>query len=138
MADHCGMGFDLLLRLGGSLLAIFALAGLAWKLGLGGDLRIRDEAHARELAEEAVCGFDAQETAVDRSGHAALLRGGDGRVLLLRRHGAHMAARVLTDHAHARLDRELLVIGTAERLFGEVTLDLGQQAQYWAASLRRL
>lgn len=49
-----------------------------------------------------------------------------------------MAARILTDHAHARLDRALLVIGAAERPFGEVTLDLGPQAQYWAASLRRL
>ena len=132
------MDSDLLLRLGGSLLAIFALAGLAWKLGLGGDLRIRDEAHARELAEEAVSGFEASEVTIDRAGHAALLRDAEGRVLLLRRHGAHFAARLLTGHAHARLDRNLLVIGTAERRFGEVTLDVGAEAQYWAASLRRL
>ena len=132
------MDLDLLLRLGGSLLAIFALAGLAWKLGLGGDRRIRDAAQARELAEEAVCGFDAVEVAIDGAGHAALLRGADGRVLLLRRHGAHFAARILTDYTHARLDRQLLVIGTAEKRFGDVTLDLGPQAQYWAASLRRL
>lgn len=132
------MDLDLLLRLGGSLLAIFALAGLAWKLRLGGDLRIRDEAHARELAEEAVYGFDAADVAIDRAGHATLLRDANGRVLLLRRHGAHFAARLLTGHAHARLDRHQLVVGTAERRFGEVTLDLGSQAQYWAASLRRL
>lgn len=132
------MDFDLLLRLGGSLLAIFALAGLAWKLGLGGDLRIRDEAQARELAEEAMCGFDAVDVAIDRAGHAALLRDAGGRVLLLRRHGAHFAARLLTGHAHARLDRTLLVIGPVEKRFGKVTLDLGPQAQYWAASLRRL
>ncbi|MGV2497718.1 hypothetical protein [Pelagerythrobacter aerophilus] len=132
------MDLDLLLRLGGSLLAILALAGLAWKLRLGGDLRIRNEAHARELAEEAVYGFEAVDVAIDRSGHAALLRDAGDRVLLLRRHGAHFAARLLTDHTHARLDRNLLVVGTAERRFGEVTLDLGAQAQYWAASLRRL
>lgn len=138
VANRSAMDLDLLMRLGGSLIAIFALAGLAWKLGLGGDLRIRDEAQARELAEEAVCGFDAVEVAIDRSGHAALLRGRDGRVLLLRRHGAHFAARVLTDHTHARLDRQLLVVGTAEKRFGEVTLDLGPAAQRWAASLRGL
>lgn len=132
------MDLDLLLRLGGSLLAIFALAGLAWQLRLGGDLRIRDEAHARELAEEAVYGFDAADVAIDRAGHAALLRDANGRVLLLRRHGAHFAARLLTGHTHTRLDRHQLVVGTAERRFGEVTLDLGPQAQYWAASLRRL
>jgi hypothetical protein len=132
------MDLDLLLRLGGSLLAIFALAGLAWKLRLGGDLRIRDGAHAQELAEEAMHGFEAVDIAIDRAGHAALLRDADGHVLLLRRHGAHFAARLLTCHAHARLDRHQLVVRTAEKRFGEVTLDLGPQAQYWAASLRRL
>ena len=40
-----------LLQLGVSLLAILALAFVAWKLRLGGDRRIRDEAHARELAD---------------------------------------------------------------------------------------
>ena len=132
------MDADLVLRLGGSLVAIFVLAGIAWKLGLGGDLRIRDEMHARELADEAVSGFAAVEVAIDRAGHAALLRDTDGQVLLLRRHGAHFASRLLTGHAHVRLDRHQLVVGTGEKRFGEVTLDLGPQAQYWAASLRRL
>ena len=132
------MDADLVLRLGGSLVAILVLAGIAWKLGLGGDLRIRDEMHARELADEAVSGFAAVEVAIDRAGHAALLRDTDGQVLLLRRHGAHFASRLLTGHAHVRLDRHQLVVGTGEKRFGEVTLDLGLQAQYWAASLRSL
>ena len=132
------MDADLVLRLGGSLVAILVLAGIAWKLGLGGDLRIRDEMHARELADEAVSGFAAVEVAIDRAGHAALLRDTDGQVLLLRRHGAHFASRLLTGHAHVRLDRHQLVVGTGEKRFGEVTLDLGPQAQYWAASLRCL
>lgn len=132
------MDLGLVFKLGGSLLAICALAAVAWKLGLGGDLRIRDDAHARELAEEAESGFEAADVAIDRAGHAALLRDADGRVMLLRRHGAHFAARMLTGHAHVRLDRHALVVGTGERRFGEVTLDLGGQAQYWAASLRRL
>lgn len=132
------MDADLVLRLGGSLVAILVLAGIAWKLGLGGDLRIRDEMHARELADEAVSGFAAVEVAIDRAGHAALLRDTDGQVLLLRRHGAHFASRLLTGHAHVRLDRHQLVVGTGEKRFGEVTLDLGPQAQYWAVSLRRL
>lgn len=132
------MDFGLILKLGGSLLAIVALAAVAWKLGLGGDLRIRDEAHARELADHAVSGFEAEDVAIDRAGHAALLRDSGGRVMLLRRHGAHFAARMLTGHAHVRLDRHALVVGTGEKRFGEVTLDLGGRAQYWAASLRRL
>ncbi|WP_374406954.1 hypothetical protein [Pelagerythrobacter sp.] len=132
------MDFGLLLQLGASLLAILVLAGIAWKLGLGGDTRIRDEEHARELADEAESGFSAVDIAIDRAGYAALLRDTDGRVLLLRRHGSHFASRLLTGHASVRLDRHLLVVGTSDKRFGEVTLDLGNKAQYWAASLRRL
>jgi hypothetical protein len=132
------MGTDALLQLGGSLLAILALAAVAWKLKLGGDTRIRDEAHARELADEAIPGFEAEAIAIDRAGYAALLRDHAGRVLLLRRHGAHFAGRLLTGHAQSRLDRTFLTIATDEKRFGGVTLDLGDQAQYWAASLRRL
>lgn len=132
------MDLDILLQLAGSLLAILALAGLAWKLGLGGERRIRDQDHARELADEAIPGFAAQEIALDRAGQAALARDGEGRILLLRRHGVHFAARMLAGHAHARLDRGLLIVGTDDRRFGSIALDLGPQAQYWAASLRRL
>ena len=128
----------LALKLGGSLLAILALAWLAKRLGLGGDTRIRDEAHARELAEEAHSGFEAEEVAIDRAGYGALLRDREGRVLLLRRHGTHFAARLLDHHANVRLDRQQLTLGTADRRFGEATFDLGEHAAAWAASLRRL
>ena len=40
--------------------------------------------------------------------------------------------------AFARLDRNLLTIGTDEKAFGAITLDLGDKAQVWASSLRRL
>jgi hypothetical protein len=127
-----------LLQLGASLLAILALAFVAWKLRLGGDRRIRDEAHARELADEALCGFEPRDLAIDRAGYGALLRDAHGRVMLLRRHGAHFAGRLLDSHVHSRLDRNFLTVATGDRRFGSVTLDLGGQAQYWAASLRRL
>jgi hypothetical protein len=58
--------------------------------------------------------------------------------MLLRRHGAHFAGRLLDGHANVRLDRNFLVVGTSDRRFGEITLDLGNDAQAWAASLRRL
>jgi hypothetical protein len=58
--------------------------------------------------------------------------------MLLRRHGAHFAARLLDGHAHVRLDRTFLVVGTSDRRFGEITLELGDAAGAWAASLRRL
>lgn len=128
----------LLIKFGGSLLAIVALAWLARRLGLGGDLRIADEDHARALADEAICGFDPVDIAIDRAGMGALLRDARGRVLLLRRHGTHFASRLLDSYAHARLDRNFLTLATTDTRFGSVTLDLGQKAPEWAASLRRL
>lgn len=127
-----------LLQLAASLVAILVLAGIAWKLGLGGDARLRDPEAAKALAEDALCGFAAAEVGLDRAGVAALLRDGQDRVMLLRRHGAHWAARLLDSHVHARLDRNFLTVATGERSFGSVTLDLGAEAQVWAASLRRL
>lgn len=127
-----------LLQFGGSLLAILALFWLAHRLRLGGDRRIRTEEQARELADEALCGFEAEEIALDRSGHGALLRDAQERVLLLRRHGAHFAARLIDRRASVRLDRNALTIATPDTSFGTVTLDLGPAAQHWAASFRRL
>lgn len=127
-----------LLKLAGSLAAIFLIFLVALKLRLGGDVRLRSEDEARALAEHAICGFDPVDVALDRAGIGALLRDGQGRVLLLRRHGAHFAGRLLDSHADTRLDRNFLTVATGERRFGSVTLDLGGEAQVWASSLRRL
>lgn len=121
-----------------SLVAIFGLAWLANRMGLGGDVRLRDEAEAKALAQAALCGFEPVDTVLDRAGIAALLRDEKGRIMLLRRHGVHFAARVLDSHKGARLDRNFLTISSGERSFGTVTLDLGGRAQEWAVALRRL
>ena len=128
----------LALQFGGSLAAVLAVAWLAAKLRLGGDPRLRDPDEARRLAEEAMCGFDAEEVVLDRAGIGALLRDRDGRVMLIRRHGARWVARLLDGHAAVRLDRSFLEVATGERSFGTITLDLGEQAQVWAGSLRRI
>ncbi len=125
-------------KLAGSLIAILALAGIARWFGLGGDVRIADAAQAQRLANEAVFGFEATEIAVDRAGIGALLRDARGRQMLLRRHGAQWVGRLLDGKVEARLDRDFLTIGTGERSFGSVTLQLGAAAQVWAAGLRHL
>lgn len=130
------MGFAI--QLGGSLVAILALAWVAYRLRLGGDARIRSEEEARALADEALHGFTPVEVAIDKAGMGALCRDAQGRVLLLRRHGSHFASRMLDSHSHARLDRSLLTLATSDRRFGSVTFDLGDKASAWAASLRRL
>ena len=122
----------------GSLIAILLLAWIASRLHLGGDARIRSEEQARDLAQEAIYGFEAQDIAIDRAGMGALLRDDEGRILLVRRHGTHFASRLLDSHVHARLDQGFLKLATSDRRFGSVTLDLGSKAGEWAASLRRL
>lgn len=121
-----------------SLAAVLFLSWIAHRLHLGGDRRIADEQEARRLADEAICGFEAVDVALDRAGVGALLRDADGRILLLRRHGSHFAARLLDSRAKVSLDRSFLSLGTSDRRFGTVTLDLGAKAAVWAASLRRI
>ena len=128
----------LAIQLAASVVLILGVTWISRKLALGSDVRLRDEAEARALAEAAVCGFHPRELALDRAGIAALARDDTGRVMLLRRHGALFAARMLDGHAFTRLDRNFLTVGTGERYYAPVTLDLGDQAQVWAASLRRL
>ncbi|MFM5895667.1 MAG: hypothetical protein ACKOQM_14715 [Novosphingobium sp.] len=128
----------ILIQLGVSVVLILGVAWLSRKLALGTDVRLRSEDEARALARAALCGFEPAELALDRAGIGALLRDAQGRMMLLRRHGAQFAARLLDSHADTRLDRNFLTIGTGERFYEPVTLDLGDQAQVWAASLRRL
>ncbi len=126
------------LQFGGSLAAILLLAWFARRLGLGGDLRLRDAQVARRLADEALCGFDAQDVVLDRAGIGALLRDSAGRIMLLRRHGARWVARLLDSHAEVQFDRTFMTIVTNDKAFGAITLDLGDQVQFWSSSLKRI
>jgi hypothetical protein len=121
-----------------SLAAILALAWLCRRLGLGGDVRIRDADHARALANEALFGFEPVEIAVDRAGIGALLRDAGGRQMIVRRHGARFVGRLLDPAIEARLDRGFLTVATGEPGAAPVTLDLGERAQFWAAGFRHL
>jgi hypothetical protein len=125
-------------KLGASLAAILFLAWMARRLDLGGDIRIRDEAHARALADEVMCGFDPIDIAIDKAGIGALLRDAQGRQMVIRRHGAHFAGRILDGSTQSRLDQNFLTVGTSDSRFGKVTLNLGDKAQIWAAGLRRI
>lgn len=127
-----------LAKLGGSIAAILLLAWTAKRMGLGGDLRIRDEDHVRALADEAVCGYRPQHIIIDRAGVGALMKDAQGRHMLIRRHGAQFVGRLLDGHSDSRLDQNFLTIGTGEKSFGKVTLNLGPEAQNWAAGLRHM
>lgn len=131
-------GAGIALQAIGSLAAVLLVFVIVRALGMGSDVRIADEAEARALAEEARCGFDPVDVALDRARIGALVRNATGEVMLIRRHGAKFAGRLLSSHVGARLDRGFITLSTDDPHFGSITLDLGDQAQIWAASLRRL
>lgn len=126
-----------LLQFAGSLGAVLLLVFIAWRLRLGGEPRIADEAEARELADNALCGFEAETVALDRAGRGALLRDRAGRVVLLAPHGNRFVGRVLDPQAHARVDGERLVIATGERRLAQVTLELADAAA-WCGAIEAL
>jgi hypothetical protein len=128
----------LAVKFGGSLAGILALWWLSRMMGLGGDVRIRDDDHAKQLADQAVSGFRAVAVARDKAGIGALLRDANGQQMLLRRNGAHFIGRLLDSDMDARLDQNFLTVGSGETMCDSVTLNLGEQAQYWAAGLRHL
>ena len=127
-----------LLQLAGSIASILFIAWLARFWRLGGDVRIHSEAQARDIAEEMLCGFNPVDIAIDKAGIAALLRDDQGRHMLIRRHGVQWAGRLLDRHSESRLDQNFLTVGTGEKTFGTITLNLGEQAPIWASGLRHL
>jgi hypothetical protein len=132
---------DLLTQTAGSLVAILALAGLAWWLRLGGAPRLDSDAAVRRAAGEVEDGFTPVETACDAEGAAALARNAAGRIMVIKRHGNRFAGRVLGPGAAARLGDQPgeynLVVDAGEVRFGKVFLTL-PDAQAWAAAINRV
>lgn len=127
-----------LIQLGASLVAVLFVAWLVKRMGLGADPRITDADHAIRLAEEAEAGFKGVEVARDRAGFAAIVRNAEGRMMLVRAHGNHFAARPVDAATLGRLDKDFLTLTMPERAFGAVTLQLGKDAGMWASRMRDL
>lgn len=128
---------DQLLQFLGSLAAILLLAGVAWWLKLGPERRLNNEDEARRAAAEAADGFEAKDLALDAEGRAALLRDAGGRIMLLRPHGTHFAARILTPAATARIESDTLVVDTAERRYGGAALRIAEP-QAWVKRIEAI
>ena len=81
------------LVLGGSVVAILALAGTAKLLGLGA--WTLDEASARQAAADTLPDFEPSSVVIAEDGASATVRSIDGRTASVHRHGAHAVAREL-------------------------------------------
>lgn len=121
--------------LAGSLAAVLLLAWSANVMGLGGDVRLTRDVALR-ITDEA--DFQPVDLIIDRTGIAAIARDAGGQHMLIRRHGVNFVTRMLHQPLDARLDQKLLTLGTGERAFGRITLDLGDQAAVWAAGMRAI
>jgi hypothetical protein len=128
---------DLLLQTTGSLVAILALAGLAWWMKLGGAPTLASTADVERIAGEIVDGFAPVAESRDRSGSAALARNAAGRIMLIKRHGNRFAGRVLGPGAAARIESGALEVDCGEARFGKVVLALAEP-EAWAAAINRL
>lgn len=121
----------------GSLVAILALAWIAYALGLGGMPKLTDADAAHKAAGEAADGFQPRETCVDRNGKAAILRDTAGRILLLKPHGNKFAGRILGPTARAWQTDGMLVVDSGERRYGTVSLDIADP-DAWADAVNAL
>lgn len=120
-----------------SLAAVIILVLVVRAMRLGTSPVLGGPDDARRAAALVADSFDAANIAVDRDGTAALLADGEGRVLLLRAHGAHVAGRFLEASASARLEGETLVVDPADRRFGPVHLHLAEPER-WKNLVNRL
>ena len=107
--------------LGGSLAAILVLAGICWGLKLGRVERIASPEDAADAADQSLPGFDTVGAVVGADGSGALAVADDGRVAVMKRHGARIAVREVTWHA-LRSTPAGIVVETGERRFGSVSL----------------
>ena len=115
-----------ILILTGSIAGVVALVLVAWWLGLGGGA-IGGEAEACQAAEDNQFGFVAEAAIVSVDGKAALVRGRDGTILLLKVHGANLAARKLAPPLRVTATEDGVVVATGERMFGNVRLRLSPE-----------
>lgn len=126
-----------LLQFLGSLVAICALAGLAWWLKLGGTPVLASEAEARIAANEAVDGFEPVSVAIDADGRGAIMRDQTGRVLVLKPHGNKFAGRILRNEANALVANGSLQIDSGEKRYGLVSLAI-DDPEAWAGAINLL
>lgn len=127
------------LQIIGSLIAVLAVIAAVKLLGLGrAELTGADD--AREHAEAMVHGFTATDAIVCGEGNGALVAGGQGDFVVLKRLGSQYAARkLLPPITTSARDETVLHIESGDRFFGRVNLtfpDASSRAE-WRARIER-
>ncbi len=117
--------------------AFAALYVLARYLGLGRGTGILQPANARQIAFDALYGFEAAETVVGQDGQSALLKGHSGSYAIIQRHGAHFIAREFSTPVNCDSADDRLTLRSNIFPNGFVILNLGPDADKWRTRLLR-
>ena len=128
---------DLLIQTAGSMVAILALAGLAWWLKLGGAPRLDSDDAVAHAAGEVEDGFSPVAATCDAEGASALARDTQGRIMLIKRHGNRFAGRVLGPGAAARVAGGQIEVVPGDPRFGTVFLTV-TDPEAWAEAINAL
>ena len=113
-----------------SLVAIAVLVGFCWALGFRGEPAFIDASEAERVADHALTGFHAKDAILAENGHGALLRGDDGRLVVVRPMGDRWLVRVLGRGASRDGDR-LLIPREAGAKAAALTLPEPQRWSAW-------
>jgi hypothetical protein len=128
---------ELLVQTAGSLVAILALAGLAWWMKLGGAPLLDNAEAVKRAASEVEDGFTPIATACDAKGTAALVRDAAERIMVIKRHGNRFAGRVLGPGATARVAGGQIEVVPGEARFGTVFLTI-PDTEAWADAINEI
>lgn len=109
----------------GSLLGVLALALLAKLIGLGRREPLSPDEVAERLADD-YGPLAIRTLLLSQDAKAALAFAHDGRVFVVKAHGADMASRELQRPLLATEEQDTLVIDPRDRWFGKVRLRLGR------------
>jgi hypothetical protein len=115
--------------------AFAALYGVARYWGLGRSVGILHPAQARQIAFDALYGFDTAETVIDREGQSALLKGHCGNYAIIQRHGAHFIAREFSAPLNCDNIGDRLTLRSDILPKGYISINLGPDAAVWLARL---
>ncbi len=116
------------LQLGGSIVAILVLAGIAWGLKLGGAAAFASEGEARQRAENDLSGFHSVSAWLSHDGYRAVVFGSDGGIALIRPHGAHHVTRRVGTATSRRLG-QFVEIDSHDPAFGTFSIRLASHEQ---------
>lgn len=102
----------------GSLVAVLAVAGLVALMRFG-DVALVDEGDALDHARALFPGFSPTIAILAEDRRSALVADGEGRVALLRQHGAHFAGRMPVRTIEPTTGGKGWTIATGDPRFGD-------------------